>query len=82
LLSEQEYQNFGKNFDLQLLGHIHKLWLNILHLHGDNVMFDLLADYPISVMNWYDQETLLCQLSLHMEILNQYDRMWNQNNYG
>jgi uroporphyrinogen decarboxylase len=57
LLSEQEYQNFGKNFDLQLLGHIDNLWLNILHLHGDNVMFDLLADYPISVMNWHDQET-------------------------
>ena len=57
LLSEQEYQNFGKHFGLQLLGHIDKLWLNFLHLHGDNVMFDLLADYPISVMNWHDQET-------------------------
>jgi uroporphyrinogen decarboxylase len=33
------------------------LWLNVLHLHGADVMFDLLADYPVQVINWHDRET-------------------------
>ena len=57
LLSEQEFQSFSKYFDLQLLTHTDDLWLNILHLHGENVMFDLVVDYPISVINWHDQDT-------------------------
>ena len=33
------------------------LWLNVLHLHGHRVMFDLLADYSVQVVNWHDRET-------------------------
>jgi uroporphyrinogen decarboxylase len=33
------------------------LWFNLLHLHGTNVMFDLVADYPVQAINWHDQET-------------------------
>jgi len=29
----------------------------MLHLHGEDIMFDLLADYPIGVMNWHDLDT-------------------------
>ena len=32
-------------------------WFNLLHLHGSDVMFDLLADYPVQVVNWHDRET-------------------------
>jgi uroporphyrinogen decarboxylase len=33
-------------------------WLNVLHLHGQEVMFDLLtSQYPISAVNWHDRET-------------------------
>jgi len=28
-----------------------------LHLHGRNVMFDLVLDYPVQAINWHDQET-------------------------
>jgi uroporphyrinogen decarboxylase len=31
--------------------------LNVLHLHGSDVMFDLVADYPVQVINWHDRET-------------------------
>jgi uroporphyrinogen decarboxylase len=29
----------------------------MLHLHGQNVMFDLVADYPVQAVNWHDRET-------------------------
>jgi uroporphyrinogen decarboxylase len=29
----------------------------MLHIHGQDVMFDLLADYPVQAINWHDRET-------------------------
>lgn len=57
LLSEQEYCQFGAPFDRRVLDAADGLWLNVLHLHGSRVMFDLLADYPVQVVNWHDRET-------------------------
>ena len=57
MLSVDEYQRFGRNFDLQVLQSAESFWLNILHLHGDEVMFDQFLDYPIAVINWHDRET-------------------------
>lgn len=57
LLSVQEYAAFGVPFDRRLLAAAEGLWLNVLHLHGNRVMFDLLADYPVQVVNWHDRET-------------------------
>lgn len=57
LLSEEEYNTFGRPYDLRLLRAAEGLWLNVLHLHGADVMFDLLTDYPVRVINWHDRET-------------------------
>jgi len=57
LLSEEEYRRFGVPFDRVLLDAASGLWLNILHLHGVRVMFDLLAAYPVQIVNWHDRET-------------------------
>jgi uroporphyrinogen decarboxylase len=57
LLSENEYQVFGQDYDLQVLEPAQGLWLNMLHMHGSDVMFDLLASYPVQIVNWHDQET-------------------------
>lgn len=57
LLSPEEYQRFGRIYDLQILGAANELWLNLLHLHGESVMFDLFADYPVAIINWHDRET-------------------------
>ena len=57
LLTEQEYREFGLALDLRLLEAAAGLWLNVVHLHGERVMFDLLADYPVQVWNWHDRET-------------------------
>jgi uroporphyrinogen decarboxylase len=57
ILSEAEYQEFGRTYDLQLLEAVEDLWLNMLHVHGANVMFNQFSDYPVSVINWHDRET-------------------------
>jgi len=57
LLSESEYIQFGRKFDLEILGLVSGKWLNMLHLHGTNVMFKLFMDYPVQVINWHDRET-------------------------
>jgi uroporphyrinogen decarboxylase len=57
LLSEAEFFEFGRSFDLPLLEAASPLWLNLLHLHGENVYFDAVADYPAQVINWHDRDT-------------------------
>ena len=56
-LSESEYREFARPYDLQILQSVDDLWLNVLHLHGNHVMFSLIVDYPASVLNWHDRET-------------------------
>jgi uroporphyrinogen decarboxylase len=56
MLCEDEYRTFGVPYDLRVLEALDGLWLNVLHLHGDEVMFDLLAGYPVQVLNWHDRE--------------------------
>lgn len=57
-LSREEYEVFGKPYDLQILKALPAhWWLNMVHLHGNAPMFDTIADYPIHAINWHDQET-------------------------
>lgn len=57
LLSPAEYDAFGRVYDLEVLEPAKDGWLNLLHLHGEEVMFDQLADYPVAVLNWHDRDT-------------------------
>ncbi len=57
LLSLEEYRQFGVPHDLQILEAAQDLWLNVLHIHGKQIMFDLFESYPVAVINWHDQET-------------------------
>ncbi|MCL4236805.1 MAG: uroporphyrinogen decarboxylase [Anaerolineae bacterium] len=62
VMSEDEYREFGRPYDLQILGALPDTWwFNMVHLHGQAPMFDLIADYPIQTINWHDRE---CGLSL------------------
>lgn len=59
LLSAEEYRRFAVPQDLRLLDVASKGWLNVLHLHGENILFDLPSEYPVQVVNWHDRETSL-----------------------
>lgn len=58
LLSESEFNQFGREYDLKILSAAQGLWCNILHLHGEHVMFDKVADYPVAMINWHDRQTI------------------------
>jgi uroporphyrinogen decarboxylase len=57
LLTPQEYEVFGRAYDLPVLEPAGDLWLNMLHIHGSDVMFDLFVDYPVQIINWHDRDT-------------------------
>jgi uroporphyrinogen decarboxylase len=78
-LSEEEYHIFGRPYDLQVLEATHGGWFNLLHLHGSEVMFELLSDYPVQAINWHDRETppsLVQALSLTKRALCGGLRQW------
>ena len=56
LLSRDEFQIFGRPYDRRVLESAGDLWCNMVHLHGQRVMFDLVADYPAALLNWHDRE--------------------------
>jgi uroporphyrinogen decarboxylase len=58
LMTETEFLEFGKYYDSQFFKYIEPFWLNVLHVHGSHIMFDLVSDYPFQVFNWHDRETL------------------------
>jgi len=57
LLTEAEYREFCYPLDMEILDTTGQMWFNLIHLHGLNVMFDLVAGYPAQVINWHDVET-------------------------
>lgn len=57
LLSREEYEMWGRPFDQRILDSVQDLWLNMVHLHSTDVMFDLVAEYPVQLLNWHDRET-------------------------
>lgn len=50
------YEKFGERFDLEILERASAFWLNVLHLHGDAIQFDLAEHFPVQVVNWHDRE--------------------------
>jgi uroporphyrinogen decarboxylase len=57
LLTEKEFETFGIAYDLLILEAAQSLWFNMAHLHGDQVMFDLVSSYPVQALNWHDRQT-------------------------
>ncbi|WP_420645197.1 uroporphyrinogen decarboxylase family protein [Candidatus Leptofilum sp.] len=57
LMSREEYEIWGRPFDHKILNAVQDLWLNMVHLHSTDVMFDLVAAYPVPLLNWHDRET-------------------------
>ena len=56
IMTEQQYREFGRPYDLLALRGASSGWLNILHVHGEkNLMFDMALDYPVQVLSWSDR---------------------------
>ncbi len=57
LLSAEEFARFSRPSDLAVLEAAEGLWCNMLHIHGEDIYFDSVADYPVHIINWHDRET-------------------------
>jgi uroporphyrinogen decarboxylase len=57
--TEDTYRRFGETFDRRVLTAAHDsgAWFNVVHMHGTNIMFDLLARYDAAAINWHIGET-------------------------
>lgn len=53
-LTDKEYEIFSKPYDLMVLEAAVQegATLNILHICKENMMFELLTDFPVQVINW------------------------------
>lgn len=53
------YSRFGEPFDRRVLAAAGAAggWFNVVHMHGDDILFDLLKDYPADALNWHIGET-------------------------
>jgi len=58
LLSEAEYREFGEHYDRIILDAVRpEAEIIMIHAHGHDIMFDLIADYPADAINWHDRIT-------------------------
>ncbi|RIK38553.1 MAG: uroporphyrinogen decarboxylase [Chloroflexi bacterium] len=56
MLTPEEYAIFGTPFDLPVLAAaIDNSEFTLVHIHGTNAFFDVLAEYPAHALNWHDR---------------------------
>jgi uroporphyrinogen decarboxylase len=56
VLSLAEYREFGLKYDRIIMEAADQLFpINMIHLHGDHVMFSDAAKLPASILNWHDR---------------------------
>jgi uroporphyrinogen decarboxylase len=57
VMSPEEYSIWGRPFDLKILEAVRDAPFNVLHIHGKQIHFDALLDYPVSAINWSSSTT-------------------------
>ena len=57
-MSDVEYAEFCKPYDFLVCNAFgNDTILNVAHMHGSNIMFDIVKDYPVHALNWHDRDT-------------------------
>lgn len=53
------YRRFGEPYDRRVLesATAHGGWFNAVHIHGEDILFDVLKDYNATALNWHIGET-------------------------
>jgi uroporphyrinogen decarboxylase len=56
---EAGYRRFGEPYDRRVLAAAaaHGGWVNAVHIHGEDILFDVLKDYNATALNWHIGET-------------------------
>lgn len=56
---ERTYREFGEPYDRRVLQAAESAggWFNLVHMHGDDILFDVMKDYNVTALNWHIGET-------------------------
>lgn len=55
-ISEELFDEFALPYDLQVFDSFKdSTYFNVIHIHGDNVMFEKLTQYPANCISWHDR---------------------------
>jgi uroporphyrinogen decarboxylase len=52
ILTRKEFEEFGKPYDLTVLGAVQDARFNVFHLCGPKAYFGLTAEYPVAAVSW------------------------------
>jgi uroporphyrinogen decarboxylase len=52
VMTSDEYDMWGRPFDLRILEAIREAPFNVLHIHGKRIHFNSVMDYPVAALNW------------------------------
>lgn len=52
VMTVEEYETWGRPFDLKILEAVSEATFNVLHIHGKRIHFDSVMNYPASALNW------------------------------
>ena len=57
-LTRDEYREFARPYDVAVLEAVGgRSWFNVFHLHGRDILFDEVLDYPVEAFNYHDRES-------------------------
>jgi uroporphyrinogen decarboxylase len=51
-MTAEEYNTWGRPFDLRILEAVREAQFNVLHIHGTRIHFNSVMDYPVQALNW------------------------------
>lgn len=56
---EHTYREFGEPYDRRVLKAAESAggWFNSVHMHGEDILFDVMKDYNVTALNWHIGET-------------------------
>jgi len=56
---ERAYLAYGEPYDRRVLEAAKSAggWFNAVHVHGDDILFDVIKDYDVDALNWHIGET-------------------------
>ncbi|MBK5239892.1 uroporphyrinogen decarboxylase family protein [Clostridium sp.] len=56
LMDDISYKNFCEYYDLKVIdSYKDRTYFNTMHIHGDNIMFNTIKNYPGTCLNWHDR---------------------------
>lgn len=52
------FAEFCKPYDLEVINsYKDKTWFHVVHVHGSNIMYNTMSQYPCNCLNWHDRDT-------------------------